>query len=97
VPVEDATPAYAHADGDHEWELDALVKKRTLGRGNSRQVQYLGRWRDHGPEWDSWINEHDLDNAQELLEDFNSKQASNEAAAQSRKPGKRKARKGARS
>jgi hypothetical protein len=97
VPVEDATPAYAHADGDHEWELDALVKKRTLGRGNSRQVQYLGRWRDHGPEWDSWINEHDLENAQELLEDFNSKQASNEATAQSRKPGKRKARKGARS
>jgi hypothetical protein len=95
VPVEDAAPAYAHSDGDHEWELDALVKKRTLGRGNNQQVQYLGRWKDHGPEWDSWIDEDDLENAQELLEDFNSKQASNEAAAQAQKSGKRKARKGA--
>jgi hypothetical protein len=58
-------------------------------------MQYLGRWKDHGPEWDSWINEDDLENAQELLEEFNSKQASNETAAQTRKPGKRKARKGA--
>jgi hypothetical protein len=97
VPVEDATPAYAHSDGEHEWELDALVKTRTLGRGNSQQVQYLGRWKGHGPEWDSWINENDLENAQELLEDFNNKQASNVATAQSRKPGKRKARKSARS
>jgi hypothetical protein len=96
VPVEDATPAYAHDNGEHEWELDALIKKRMLGRGNSRHVQYLGGWKDHGPEWDSWINEDDLENAQELLEDFNNKE-SNAAVTQSRKPGKRKARNSARS
>jgi hypothetical protein len=90
VPVEDATPAYAHSDGDHEWELDALVKKRTMGRGSSRQVQYLGRWKDHGPEWDSWINEDDLENAQELLKDFNDKLENRDAVAQTRQSGKHK-------
>jgi streptomycin 6-kinase len=67
-------PVYAHDDGDEEWELDAIVKKRVVGRGEQRGNQYLVWWQGHGPEHDHWYDEEDLENAQKLLAEFEKKQ-----------------------
>jgi hypothetical protein len=96
IPVEDITPAYAHSNGEDEWELDALVRKRTIGRGDDRAVQYLGRWKGYGPEWDTWIYESDLENAQDLLKDFENKQKANEEVGRARDPNRRRGRKAVR-
>jgi hypothetical protein len=69
-PVTDLAPVYAHDNGDEEWELDALVGKRVTGKGNKRRTQYLARWKGHGPEWDRWYDEAELENAQDLVMDY---------------------------
>jgi hypothetical protein len=41
-------------------------------------VQYLTRWKGHGPEWDTWYDEADLDNAQDLIRDYEEGQVAKE-------------------
>jgi hypothetical protein len=89
VPNEGIEPAYAHADGTEEWEIHSLVKKRTIGRGNNKQVQYLARWKGYGPEYDQWLNESELDNAQELIKDFEEAEAKKQLAAKAAGDGRR--------
>jgi hypothetical protein len=64
--VEDLTPVYR--DGHAEWELETVVKKRISDR--SKEPQYRRRWKDCGPEWDQWLKLSDLENAKELIDDF---------------------------
>jgi hypothetical protein len=59
IHIEDLTQVYH--DGQTEWELEKLLKKRTLGR--NKEPEYLGRWKDCGSEWDHWLKLCDLDNA----------------------------------
>jgi hypothetical protein len=66
IYVEDLTPVYR--DGQAEWELETLLKKRISGR--SKEPEYLGRWKNCGPEWDQWLKLSDQDNAKGLIEDF---------------------------
>jgi hypothetical protein len=70
IHVEDPTPV--HRVGQAEWELETLLKKRISGR--SKEPEYLGRWKDCGPEWDQWLKLSDLDNAKGLIEDFEKRQ-----------------------
>jgi hypothetical protein len=92
--IEDLTPVYR--DGQEEWELDALVKKRTTGRASSKTVEYLGRWKGYGPEWDTWLKLSELDNAKELVKAFEDQQTlaktSKEAAEKARQGRKTKQR-----
>jgi hypothetical protein len=80
VPNEGIAPAYAHANGTEEWEVHSLIKKRSIGRGNSKQVQYLARWKRYGLEYDQWISESELDNAQDLIKDFEEAEAKKQQA-----------------
>jgi hypothetical protein len=76
--VEDLTPVYR--DGQAEWELEALVKKCTTGRGTEKETEYLGRWKGCGPEWNQWFKLPELTNAQQLVEDFEKQQARSDSA-----------------
>jgi hypothetical protein len=70
VNAEDIVPVYR--DGQKEWELETLVKKRFSNR--NKEPEYLGRWKDCGPEWDQWIKLSELGNAKELIEEFEKRQ-----------------------
>jgi hypothetical protein len=88
-----------YRDGQAEWELKALVKKRTTGRGTEKETEYLGRWKGCGPEWDQWFKLPELANAQQLVEDFENQQARSDSAkeaaekARDKEKGKRRSRK----
>jgi hypothetical protein len=93
IPAEDLTPVYTHDSGDEEWELDAIVKKRTIGKGSGRKTQYLGRWKGYGPEWDRWFDESELQNARDLIDDYKKARAEKEEAsalAEKTRAGRRK-------
>jgi len=62
VPTNDTAPVVG-PEGDPEWEIDAIVNKRTSKRGRKKKTEYLVRWKGYGPEWDSWYAEEDLPNA----------------------------------
>jgi len=49
-----------------EWELEMLVSHRK----RKGKDEYLGRWLGWSPEYDEWIAEEDLGNAQALLDEF---------------------------
>jgi hypothetical protein len=72
TPIEDLMPVYR--SGQEEWELDALVKMRITGRASSKTVEYLGRWKGYGPEWDTWLKLSELDNAKGLVKAFEDQQ-----------------------
>jgi hypothetical protein len=72
VDPESIVPVYR--DGQKEWELETLIKKRLSNR--SKETEYLGRWKDCGPEWDQWLKLSDLENAKGLIEDFEKRHAS---------------------
>jgi hypothetical protein len=86
---EGVEPVYAHSDGDDEWEIHSLLRKRTIGRGKARKAQYLARWKGYGPEWDQWLDEAELENAQDLVKSFEETQMTKElvtkAAEEARK------------
>ncbi len=49
------------------WELERLRGKRVTKTG---LVSYLVRWKGYGPEYDKWLRTSLLDNAKELIEDY---------------------------
>ena len=71
-------PESVHVDGDTDhlksWKLERILDKRMVKRGRSRTpcVEYLIRWEGYGPEEDRWYNEILLDNAKELIKDYES-------------------------
>jgi hypothetical protein len=71
VPTNDTAPVVG-PEGDPEWEIEAVVNKRTSKRGRKKKTEYLVRWKSYGPEWDSWYAEDDLPNAQEAIADYES-------------------------
>jgi len=71
VPTNDMAPVVS-PEGDPEWEIEAIVNKRTSRRGRKRKTEYLVRWKGYGPEWDPWYAEDDLPNAQEPIADYES-------------------------
>jgi hypothetical protein len=75
-------------DGQEEWELKTLIKKRLSNR--SKEPEYLGRWKNCGPEWDQWLKLSDLENAKELIEDFEKRQASPATTEKGAKAARRK-------
>ena len=52
------------------FEIDRLLNKRTIKRGKGLTVEYLVRWTGYGPGWDRWYNVKDLDNAAELVREY---------------------------
>jgi len=71
VPTNDTAPVVG-PEGEPEWEIEAIVSKRTSKRGRRKKTEYLVRWKGYGPEWDSWYAEDDLPNAREAIANYES-------------------------
>ena len=67
-------PPIVFVQGDtNEWKLfklDRLLNKRTIRRGRGWSTEYLIRWKGYGPEFNQWYNVKDLENAIELVEEY---------------------------
>jgi hypothetical protein len=50
-----------------EFEVEAVLKSRQL-RG--REWEYLVKWKGYHPIEASWVNESDMEHAQEAIEEF---------------------------
>ena len=61
-------------DGDTDnlksFEIDRLLNKRTIKRGKGLTIEYLIRWTGYSPEWVRWYNVKILDNAAELVREY---------------------------
>lgn len=53
------------------FEVERLLNERTVQRGCGRSTEYLIRWKKYRPKWDRWYNVKDLDNAADLMSDYN--------------------------
>ena len=49
------------------YELERVLDKRVSPRGS---VKYLVRWKGYGPEEDVWKSVKELENAKELIEEY---------------------------
>lgn len=57
-------------DGNDEFEIERLLQKRRIRKGRGWSTQYLVRWLGYGPEDDTWMPEHRLANAPELVRQY---------------------------
>ncbi len=64
-------PELINEDGEEEWEVERILKKRTVKRGkNSKRIEYLVQWRGY-PEWEqTWEPARNLAQAQQAIADF---------------------------
>ena len=64
-------PELINEDGEEEWEVERIVKQRTVkGRYNKKRDEYLIKWRGY-PEWEmTWGPLRNLAGAQQALDDF---------------------------
>ena len=64
-------PSSVYVDGDTDtnksYELEKIVDKRVISRG---LVRYLVRWKGYGPQEDVWKTPFQLQNAKELIQDY---------------------------
>ena len=61
-------------DGDTDaskfFKVERLLNKRTVKKGKGRAIEYLVCWKGYGPEWDRCYNIKDLDNAADLVHNY---------------------------
>ena len=55
---------------DGEEEVEKLLQKRRIRRGQGWSTQYLVRWLGYGAEHDEWIPEHRLSHAPRLVQEY---------------------------
>jgi transposase InsO family protein len=63
-------PELADDDEEQEWEVEAIVDHKTIGKSN--QLRYLIKWKDWPEDHNTWLPAYpNLENARELLESYN--------------------------
>jgi hypothetical protein len=55
-----------------KFEVEAMFKSRQLKR---REREYLVKWKGYHPIKASWVNESDMEHAQEAIEEFHTRPA----------------------
>ena len=77
-------PVSEDAEGA-DYELDAILNKRTIKRGRKNVKQYLIRWKGYGAQWNEWYDDANLPNARELIEEYEERQANLPSKEQTQK------------
>lgn len=69
-------PPLVFVEGDTEssksYFIDRILNKRTIRKGQGMATEYLIKWKGYGPEYDRWYNIKDLDDAAELVKEYES-------------------------
>ena len=68
-------------DGEPEYEIERLLRKRHVRRGRGYSTEHLVRWVGYGSKHDAWYNIKDLGGAMELVREFD-RQAEAEVGAE---------------
>ena len=72
-PIPDK-PDSVFVEGDTDeyksYTVQRLLNKRVRCHGKGHSIKYLVRWQGYGPEYNQWYNVKYLDNAQQLVEDY---------------------------
>ena len=74
-------PPAVVVDGQDEWEIERIIRKRRIRRGRGWSTQYLIQWLGYGPEYNEWKTARDMGNAQELIADFEARENQDAEAA----------------
>ena len=53
-----------------EYEVEAILGHRLVGKKRANRRMFLVRWKDYGPADDSWVSEYDLRNSSQLKRDY---------------------------
>lgn len=71
-PYDHPPAIYVEGDTDESksYEIDRLLNKRTIKKGRGYSTQYLVSWKGYGPEHDQWYTMGQLEDAQELIDDY---------------------------
>ena len=67
-------PELITEDGDEEWEVERVVKERTVkrGRNGTKRIEYLVKWLGY-PEWEmTWEPASNLTHAHDAIRSFKS-------------------------
>src|SRR5579863_8327058 len=59
-----------------KWEVEKILGDRTY----RKKKQYLVRWKDYSPAYDSWMDESDL-HSEELLSNYQATQSAHQSAS----------------
>ena len=65
-------PSSLLVDGRKEYEVEEILDRRTIGKKNTR-VQYLVKWKDYGPEDNTWEFPSNLIHCEELVKEYEQK------------------------
>jgi hypothetical protein len=53
-----------------EYEVEAILGHRLVGKKKANRRMFLVRWKNYGPADDSWVTEYDLRNSAQLKRDY---------------------------
>ena len=64
------TTPYPRTMSIWEYEVEAILGHRLVGKKKANRRMFLVRWKDYGPADDSWVSEYDLRNSSQLKRDY---------------------------
>jgi hypothetical protein len=68
-----STHSSSMTDTQNEYEIERILNKRTVKRDQEYFTKYLVRWQDYEFEYDRWYNIKNLQNAKNLINDYEKK------------------------
>ena len=77
-------PDSVFVEGDTDtmksYDVERLLNKRVIRKGRGYATEYLVRWKGYGPAFDEWYNIKDLENADELVAEYEAAMATSASA-----------------
>jgi hypothetical protein len=78
-PKPDVQEPVEEREGDSDewksWELERLVDKRVVKYGGKKCIEYLVKFKGYGNQWNDWYPITLLDNAKDLVQDYEQRQS----------------------